>query len=156
MTPLLAMEIDNNQLLAAGAIGTLTVFGMLLKFNAQLKAYIADAARPASAGKVDIQQPLRIIEDQHVLTKAEHIEHCGHMERRVVALEARTDRMERKMETDKIEIINSGENRSILIHNRINDIDRKVSTLDERTNTTNSTLMLNGQKLDRIAERLKA
>ena len=63
--------------------------------------------------------------------------------------------MERKMETDKAEIIKAGEERAIHLHNRINDIDRKVSALDERTNTSNSTLVLNGQKLDRIAERLR-
>ena len=156
MMPLLAMEIDNNQLLAAGAIGTLTVFGMLLKFNAQLKAYIADAARPASAGKVDVQQPLRVLQEEHVLTKAEHVEHCSHMERRVVALEARTDRIEHKMDLDKKEIIASGEERCILIHNRINDIDRKVSALDERTLTTTATLSVANAKMDRVLERLKA
>jgi len=127
MMPLLAMEIDNNQLLAAGAIGTLTVFGMLLKFNAQLKAYIADAARPASAGKVDVQQPLRVLQEEHVLTKAEHVEHCFHMERRVTALESRTTMIERKMESDKTEIIAAGEQRSIHIHNRINDLGHEIA-----------------------------
>jgi len=102
-----------------------------------------------------IQQPLRIIQDPQALSKAEHVEHCGHMERRMKILEARSDHHEDQMRTDKQEIIQSSEQRLILVHNRINDIDRKVSALDERTNTTNSTLTLNGQKLDRIAERLR-
>ncbi len=103
-----------------------------------------------------IQQPLRVVTDPQVMTKAEHVEHCGYMERRVVALESRTDRIEHKMEKDKSEIIDAGEHRAIHIHNRINDIDRTVSALDERTLTTNSTLTVQGTKLDRIMERLKA
>ena len=106
--------------------------------------------------KVSVQQPLRIVSDPQMLTKEEHVQHCSHMERRVLALEGRADRIEQKMETDKEEIIHSGEERAIHIHNRINDIDRKVSALDERTQTTNGSLVILGQKLDRMLERLKA
>lgn len=69
-----------------------------------------------------IQQPLRIVQDPQALSKAEHIEHCSYMDRRVIALESRTDRIERKMETDKNAIIEAGEQRMINIHNRINDL----------------------------------
>lgn len=70
----------------------------------------------------NIQQPLRVVEDPRVLTKEEHVEHCSYMDRRVIALESRTDRIERKMETDKNAIIEAGEQRMINIHNRINDL----------------------------------
>ena len=79
------------------------------------------------ASERKIQQPLRIVQDPQALTKAEHVEHCGHMERRVVALECRATLIERKMETDKTEIIKAGEERSIHIHNRINDLQTSIA-----------------------------
>ena len=72
-------------------------------------------------------QPFRITQDPQVLTKAEHVEYVGHMDRRVVAVECRLNHMEHKMETDKTEIIRAGEERSIHIHNRINDLQSSIA-----------------------------
>jgi len=129
------------------AIGVVVLLG---------NAVTAWAVLTGKSGMRTIQQPLRVQHEKDVLTKAEHVEHCGYMERRVVALEARTERIERTMQSDKTEIIDAGEERAINIHNRINDIDKKVSALDERTGTTNSTLAVQSAKIDRILERLKA
>lgn len=129
------------------AIGVVVLLG---------NAVTAWAVLTGKSGQRTIQQPLRVQQEKDVLTKAEHVEHCGYMERRVVALEARTERIERTMQSDKTEIIDAGEDRAINIHNRINDIDKKVSALDERTGTTNSTLAVQSAKIDRILERLKA
>jgi chromosome segregation ATPase len=74
-------------------------------------AVTAWAVITGKAGKREIQQPLRVQHEKEVITKAEHVEHCAFMERRVFALEARTDRIERKMETDKTEIIAAGQER---------------------------------------------
>ena len=110
------MEIDNNMLMGAGALGTIAVCTALLKFHGLLQGYIKQASRPAEPEKVKIQQPLRTVLEKEVLTREEHKEHCGQMERRVTALEARTDRIERKMEADKIEILAAGESRAEKIH----------------------------------------
>lgn len=152
MIPVLAqaLEVSNNQL----GLGVMTA---LLAQHFVLRKYIRQQAGVKEVSTTEISgQPIRFTNEEHVLTKAEHVEHCSHMERRVVALEARTDRIEHKMDLDKKEIIASGEERCILIHNRINDIDRKVSALDERTLTTNATLSVANAKMDRVLERLKA
>jgi len=49
-----------------------------------------------------------------------------------------------------------GSRRSSTIHSRVDEINGAVERLDERTETTNGSLVILGQKVDRIVERLKA
>ena len=121
----------------------------------EIKAVLAEALN-GNPSKVSIQQPLRVVSDPQLLTKVEHIEHCAHMERRVVALERRAEQVERKMEADKSEIIKSGESRAIAIHNRINDIDRMVGAIDERSQATDRNVISQGHKIDDLKRDLSA
>jgi hypothetical protein len=105
MNPLIAnIEIDNNQLMVA-VIG---VIGILLGLYSKVRNWEQNIR---TGGKVEIKQPLKITQEQALITKSEHADHCAFMERRVSALENRTDRIERKMETDKTEIIHAGQER---------------------------------------------
>lgn len=85
-------------------------------------AVTAWAVLTGKAGKREIQQPLRVQHEKELITKSEHVEHCAFMERRVFALEARTDRIERKMETDKTEIIAAGQERLEELRNEIREV----------------------------------
>ena len=105
MTPLIAnIEIDNNQLM----LGVITTICILLGLYIKIRAWEQNIR---TGGKVELKQPLKISHEQVLITKQEHADHCAFMERRVSALENRTDRMERKMETDKTEIIHAGAER---------------------------------------------
>lgn len=85
------------------------------------------AVLTGKSGKREIQQPLRVQHEKEVITKAEHAEHCTFMERRVFALEARADRIERKMETDKTEIIAAGAERLEELQSQLREIRRDVA-----------------------------
>lgn len=76
-----------------------------------------------------IKQPVRIEMQKEFMTRDEHRGICGHLETRTAALEARMGRVERKMEDDKIEIIQAGEERARQIHERINTVLAAVSEL---------------------------
>ena len=89
-------------------------------------AVTAWAVLTGKAGKREIQQPLRVQHEKELITKSEHVEHCAFMERRVFALEARADRIERKMETDKTEIIAAGAERLEELRTELREIRRDV------------------------------
>jgi hypothetical protein len=96
--------------------------------RAEVKSVIEEVmnARPA---EINIQQPLRTVTEKELLTKQEHDTHCSHMERRVVALEGRTTLIERKMETDKNEMLGAGERRAKELHRRIDAVPSQVIAL---------------------------
>lgn len=127
MIPLLGMEIDNNQLFSAGAVGTLGVFLFLMKFNAQLKSYIRDANNQKPEGREILGQPLKVSVDDKVMTEASHRAVCGSLHHRVGALETDVRMIRMKMDADKTEIISSGETRAASIHDRINVVLAAVS-----------------------------
>jgi hypothetical protein len=76
-----------------------------------------------------IPQPFMTKVEDQLVTKQECAVSHGHMHTRVLTLEARMDRVERKMETDKVEIITAGEERARQIHDRINTVLSAVSEL---------------------------
>jgi hypothetical protein len=158
MIPLLAAEIDNNTLLGAGAIGTLGLLLFLMKFQAALKNHIFDMVsqlvKQKPEGREILGQPVQIEMAKQFMTRDDHRQVCGGLERRVSSLEVRADRADVRMEDAQHKILAAGEDRATKIHERINDIDRKVAGLDERTIATNTTLAVQSKKLDAILERL--
>jgi hypothetical protein len=74
-------------------------------------------------------QPFEVREASESLTRREHSLTCGHIDRRVTALETRADRLERRMDEDKKEIIASGKDSEKGIHSRINTVLEAVSEL---------------------------
>jgi hypothetical protein len=83
--------------------------------------------------KREIAQPLITKSQPEFVTHAEHTEKCSHMERRVCALEVRATVIERKMETDKEEIIAAGEDRVVGIHRRIDEMQGSIAATPART-----------------------
>ena len=128
MNPLIAqaIELSNNQL-AGGVIAVLvTMIGQHFAF----KKYIRDAAGIKDTTNTKITgQPLKVVEAKEYITRRDHAEACGHMERRVTALEGRATIIEKKMESDKSEIIDAGEDRAVKIHDRINVAIEKIGEL---------------------------
>jgi hypothetical protein len=68
--------------------------------------------------------------------------------------EMATDRAENKREHENLFSKLGGQERGI--NTNLRELDRKVAALDERSLTTNSTLAVMGQTIERIRERLKA
>ena len=70
------------------------------------------------------------------LSKADHERDCSMRTLRVASLEARMDRVERKMETDKAEIIAAGEHRAAGIYKSIdamkNELGRSNAEMPQR------------------------
>lgn len=96
--------------------------------RAEVKTVIQEVlnARPA---EINIQQPLRTVTEKELLTKHEHDAHCGHMERRVLALEARTERIESKMEEQKDVLLQTAERQAKDLHRRIDAVPSQVIAL---------------------------
>lgn len=72
--------------------------------------------------EIKVQQPLVIDLKKEFVTKEEMRLHREEIIREQNKLEQRMTHLERKMESDKTEIIEAGEERVVKLHNRINDI----------------------------------
>jgi hypothetical protein len=126
-----SIEADNSMLIGALAVGLIIVLGGLIYAVTLIKGWIREVAGVKETQTTEIAgQPIRFTQDPQTLTKAEHDSHCHHMERRVVALESRTARIERKMESDKSEIIEAGELRMRKIHERVDTVLHAVARVE--------------------------
>ena len=128
------MEIDNNAIMAAVVTVLGTVFALYAKMGEAKKTLAKeikqslqaeDAAHRADA----IPQPFMVREEDRPMTVAGHEAVCGALHGRVGTLEKRMVQVERKMESDKSEIIKSGEERAIKIHDRLNIAIEKIGEL---------------------------
>jgi hypothetical protein len=131
------MDLSNTQLaiLAAvlGALGVLwRVYSAINKIKTDLVGQVKAAIKAEGDGSQPmelVKQPLRVQFEKEFLTREEHRGICTRLEERTSALEARMTRVERKMESDKAEIIKAGEDRADKIHERINIVLAAVSEL---------------------------
>jgi hypothetical protein len=139
-------------------IGVVSALGLLWKIYSEVtKAkgqFVAEIKREIAADAVTKPtrheiwpQPFVTKEADEFITKKEHAAGCSLMERRVVALEGRTHAIEQQMQTDKKEILQAGENRAVLIHDQISEIDRKLAAVNERSESTQSELRLLNQNI---------
>lgn len=155
MNPLIAqaIELSNNQL-AGGVIAVLaTMIGQHFAF----RKYIRDVAGVKETTTTEISgQPIKFSQEEKVMTEKAHQAVCGRLEKRVGDLETDMRGIKGQMATETKEILKAGHDRAEKIYDRINSIDRKVAALDERTDTTNSSLDVQSKKIDRLLERLKA
>lgn len=157
MIPLLAVEVDNNALMGTLLVGLVLAAAGLIGAMATIKGWIREVAGVKETSMTEISgQPLKVEMAKQFMTRDDHRNICGGLEKRVGELETDMRGIKNQMATETKEIIKAGHDRSEKIYERINGLDRKVSALDERTLTTNSTLELQDQKIDRILERLKA
>ena len=129
MIPLLGIEIDNNQLFGAGALGTLGLFLFLMKFNAMLKTYIRETNNQKPEGREILGQPVKISIDDKLMTEGSHKAICGSLHHRVGALESDVRMIRLKMDADKNEIISSGEERAKDLHRRIDGLPHQIIAL---------------------------
>lgn len=130
MNPLIALsyEVGNDVILGALLVGLVIFAGGLIASMNIIKGWIREVAGVKETTSTEISgQPVKVKEAKEYLTVRAHAEACGHMERRVTALEGRATLIERKMDTDKTEIIDAGEDRAIKIHDRINAVLSAVS-----------------------------
>lgn len=152
MSEYLGVKIE----ILAQLITALGVLFVIWRRFAQAKADLADEviarlkaakASESDAPPVEVKSPLEVRHEDPPIRRSEHVAMCGHMERRVSALEARTHAIERKMEVDKNEILAAGEARAIALHERINTIDKGVAAIDERSEVTQAELRLLNQNV---------
>jgi len=76
-----------------------------------------------------IQQPLHTVTEEKPMTVPMHEAACSPLHHRVGALESDVRMIRLKMDADKNEIISSGEERAVAIHNRINVAIEKLGEL---------------------------
>lgn len=137
MTPVLAVgfEVDNNVILGALLVGLILFASGLIGAMGVIKGWIREVAGVKDTTTTEISgQPIRFTEELKFITKTEHTEHCGNMDRRVGVLENDIKMIRHKMESDKTEIIAAGEDRSIKIHDRINVAIEKIGELRGEVN----------------------
>lgn len=125
------------------------IFGAIIFLSNVVTAWAALTGR---AQKREIQQPISVTKANTFVTEQSHAETI----RRVEILEKEMQVIREKMETDKTEILDAGQSRASFIGEKINEVDRTVAALDERTKTTNSTINLLERKLDKILERISS
>jgi len=157
MNPLIALsyEVGNDVILGALLVGLVIFAGGLLSAMGVIKGWIREVAGVKETSTTEIAgQPIKMEMAKEFMTRDDHRSLFGNIDRRVTNLEARADRSDARMEDAQRNILAAGEDRATKIHDRINDIDRKVAGLDERTMATNSTLAVQDKKLDAILERL--
>lgn len=129
MIPLLGVEIDNNTLMGAGGAGFLGIIGLLLALDRKAKNYIHDAINQKPPGREILGQPVRVALDEKVMTEKAHQAVCGSLHQRVGVLENDVRSIRIKMDADKSEIIDAGEDRAVKIHDRINVAIEKIGEL---------------------------
>lgn len=157
MIPLLAVEVDNNALMGTLLVGLVLAGAGLIGAMATIKGWIREVAGVKETSLTEISgQPLKVEMAKQFMTRDDHRHICGGLEKRVGDLETDMRGIKHQMATETKEILKAGHDRAEKIYDRINSIDRKVSALDERTDTTNSSMDIQAKKIDRILERLKA
>jgi hypothetical protein len=122
MTPLLAIEIDNNQIFVAvvGVLGP--IFALYIKVRSWEKS-LRGEAEPRHVGP----QPFEVSIKEKPLSHSDHDALCGPLHQRVGILENDVRAIRLKMDADKTEIIAAGEMRAHAIHERINTVLSAVS-----------------------------
>jgi hypothetical protein len=85
--------------------------------------------KQSNPDKVNIQQPLKVDVIKDLATKEELRSHREEVIREQNKLEQRMTHLERKMESDKTEIIEAGEERVVKLHNRMNEVLSGLSEL---------------------------
>jgi len=122
MTPLLAVEVDNNAIMV-GVVGAL---GILLGLYSKARA-LEKSIR--TGDKIELKQPVDVEIKERPMTVPMHEAACGPLHQRVSVLERDVRFIRAKMETDKQEIIGAGETRVVELHRRINGIPHEVIAL---------------------------
>ena len=122
----LAVEMTNNEL----ALSVLGVIVVLVGHHFVLRQYIREAAGVKETSTTELSnQPIHVAVDDKNMTVGEHAVKCGPLVKRVELLEGDVKEIRKKMETDKNEIIRSGEDRAIKIHDRVNLAIEKIGEL---------------------------
>lgn len=125
-TPLLAMEISNNELM----MGLVTVISLL----AGLFWKFRDVEKSLRTGdKVTLNQPVEIDLKERAMTHKDHEALCGPMGQRVSVLEGDVREIRSQMKSDKREIIKAGDDRVASLKDEINDLRHDVNSAPART-----------------------
>lgn len=82
-----------------------------------------------------VKQPLKIELQREFMTRDEHRTFCGPMERRTNELEARMLRVEVKMESDKVEILERIDQLSLRTEAGLRTIERALGRLEGTTHS---------------------
>lgn len=151
MTPSFAlMEIDNN-MLAGGLLVTLALTAAgFIGALATIKGWIREVAGVKETSTTEIAgQPLIVRADTRHATYEELRQLCD-----------RVDNLDGDLKTIRADIARTrealtleGSRRASSIHARVDNLATNVARLEERTETTNQTLVLLGHKIDRLVER---
>ncbi len=128
MPPLLAVEVDNNQIFA----GVVAALGILLGLYMKIRSW--EKSLRGEPDKREIgPQPFEVSLKDKALTHRDHEILCGPLHHRVVVLESDVRAIRHTMQKDKQEIIASGEERVSQIHRRIDELKNDINAAPART-----------------------
>jgi polyhydroxyalkanoate synthesis regulator phasin len=103
------------------------MFLFLMKFQAALKAHIRDLVNQKPEGREILGQPIKFTQEEKVMTEAAHIAACKPLHHRVDVLESDVRAIRAKMDLDKHEIIQAGEERVSHLHRRIDGLKNDIA-----------------------------
>ncbi len=126
ITPILAVEIDNNQL----GMGMITIFALLFGLYLKLRGWETSIR---TGGKVELKQPVDVAIKKDPLTRGEHEALCVPLHQRVTVLESDVREIRSQMKADKREIISAGDDRVAVLREELNDLRKDVNSAPART-----------------------
>jgi methyl-accepting chemotaxis protein len=153
ISPLLAtFEVTNNTLLAGLGIGILSLFLFLIKADKTIRDYIR-----AASGTKEEPQKRELVPGTLTIKPADRLatfEELKDLRLRVDGIDADLKGISRDIQQTKESLQTEGSRRAASIHKRVDELDKTVSRLDERTENTNAQVHEIGRKTDVILEKL--
>jgi methyl-accepting chemotaxis protein len=155
------MDLSNTELamLAAllGALGVLwRVYSAINKIKGDLVAQVKDTIKAEGDGSQPmelVKQPLRVQWEKEFVSRPDFEAAVASLQAGDAELEADIKNLGGKMDEVRTTLQLEGSRRASSIHNRVDDVARTLSAVDERSKQTNQAVMLLGEKMDRFLER---
>lgn len=125
-----AFEVDNNTLMLGILAALVVATGGLLAALAQIKTWIREVAGVKETASMDIAgQPIQVEMARQFTTRESFQKHAELNRMHHEKIELRVAALERKLESDKDQIIAAGEDRANELHRRIDAIPHQVIAL---------------------------
>lgn len=140
-----------------GALGVLwRVYSGINSMRSQLVEEIKKQVRAEGDGSTPteiVKQPLRVQWEKEFVARPDFEAAVASLRAGDAELEADIKNLGGKMDEVRTTLQLEGSRRASSIHNRVDDVARTLSAVDERSKQTNSAVILLSEKMDRFLER---
>lgn len=144
--------LSNGELQSVDVVKWLVVLAFLLGIYLKIRAWEKGVRGEGAATEI-IKQPLRVQWEKDFVSRPDFEAAVESLRAGDAELEADIKSLGSKMDDVRNTLQLEGSRRASSIHNRVDDVARTLSAVDERSKQTNQTVILLSEKMDRFLER---